>query len=68
MRKGCELRTDAGLLDDCAPGGGDTAAKEADLFQRRGGVDRYDRNICDNGVLRECGRSHLSKNINIIDW
>ena len=53
------IRTDTRLLHHGTPSGGDTTTEEADLLQRCFFIDSDDRDVCDNGVLREGGSAHL---------
>ena len=49
---------DAWLFGDSAPCGGDTTTEEADLLERRLLIDSDDRDVCNDCVLGEGGRSH----------
>lgn len=53
------ILTDTLLLDNCTPCSCDSTSKKANLFKRGALVDSYDRNICNNGVLRKCRCAHL---------
>lgn len=50
---GAARRTDSGLLDDCAPGGGDAASEKTDAVERCLRVDGHDGDVRDDGVLGE---------------
>lgn len=52
-------RTDTGLFDHGTPCGGDTAAEEADLFERSLLVHCNDGNVGHYCVLGESGGAHL---------
>ncbi len=55
------VRTDAWLLYDSAPSRGDAATKETGLIQWSRLVDGDHGYVGDNGILRECGGTHLRK-------
>ena len=51
--------TDARLLNDSTPGGGDTTAEKTDLVKRSLRIDSNDGHIRNNSVLRESRSTHL---------
>ena len=57
---GLDRRTNARLLCDGAPAGGDTASQQADLVQWGFLVDCDNRHVRKNSVLRECRDTHLT--------
>jgi hypothetical protein len=60
-------RTDAGLFDDGAPGGGDAAPEETNFFKRCLLVDGDHRDVRHDGVLREGGCAHLQVRVQFKD-